>query len=60
MSKSASEIKSFNIRIAKDLWIFLKTISMHTGKPMTDIISEYIIAHKKKVDNKLTSIATEV
>lgn len=39
MSKEAKEIKNFNMRIEKDLWMFLKAEAAETETSMTDIIS---------------------
>lgn len=48
------ELKSFNIRMSHDIWIFLKYKSFQDGTSMNFIINECLNKFKKKIDNKLT------
>ena len=60
MSKESIEIKNFNMRISKDLWLFLKHEAATKDTSMTDIIVSCIEKHKKKVESKLTRTDTDV
>lgn len=51
-----AEKKSFNVRLSKDLWVFLKKESLTREVSMTEIIENCIIKLKDKIDKKaLTS-----
>lgn len=52
MSGQATEIKTMNVRIAKDLWLYLKNESAHQGKPMCELISQYVSEMKRKSEIK--------
>lgn len=58
MAKQAPEMKCFNMRIAKDLWVFLKNEATATETSMTDIISACVVKHKKLIERKLTRANT--
>lgn len=60
MSKQASEIKIFNMRIAKELWMFLKAEAAAKETSMTNIIVACVEKHKKKIESKLTHTDTHV
>lgn len=60
MSKEATEIKNFNMRISKDLWLFLKHEAATKDTSMTDIIVSCVEKHKKRIENKLTRTDTNV
>ncbi len=60
MSKEVSEVKNFNMRLSKDLWVFLKNESTAKETSMTDIITSCIEKHRKKIENKLTLKDTSV
>jgi len=41
------EMKSFNLRLPKDIWLYLKKESIDKETSMTDIILHCIEKHKK-------------
>ncbi len=47
-------IKIFNIRMEKDLWVFLKTNAAEREIYMTDIVIDCLTQYRKKVEKKLT------
>lgn len=49
-----TEKKSFQIRLPKDLWTFLKKQSMEQEKAMNVLIIESLQKMKKSLENKLT------
>lgn len=53
-SKDLSSIKNFNMRIEKDLWMFLKNQAAFHETTMTGIIINCIEKHRKKIESKLT------
>lgn len=54
MAQDAKEIKNFNMRLDKELWMFLKAEAAATECSMTDIISDCVKKLKRKKQNKLT------
>lgn len=60
MAKEAGEIKNFNMRIAKELWMFLKSEAAAKETSMTDIIVACVEKHKKNIEKKLTRTDTDV
>lgn len=46
--------KNFNLRMSRDLWIFLKERSARSEISMTEIILYCVEKYKKKFENKLT------
>jgi predicted HicB family RNase H-like nuclease len=55
------EKKSFNVRISKELWVFLKNESARTEKSMIELIENCIIKMKSKAEKKsLTSCDADV
>jgi hypothetical protein len=54
MAKEAGDIKNFNMRIRKELWMFLKIEASTKETSMTDIIVACIEKHKKSIEKKLT------
>ena len=49
------ELKSYNIRIPKDMWLFLKYNSLEKEESMNSIINKLLIKYKKRIENKLTN-----
>lgn len=47
-------LKTMNIRVPKELWIFLKNESMELEKPMNEIIVGMIERKKKNKEKRLT------
>lgn len=47
-------IKAFNIRIPKDIWVFLKKKSIDQEKAMNAIVIDCLEKYKKKCEKKLT------
>lgn len=48
------EIKSFNLRMNREIWEFLKIQSVVENSSMTQIIVELINKYKKTYEKKLT------
>jgi hypothetical protein len=48
-----SEHKAFNLRLPKDLWVFLRNESTSKEVSMNSIIIESIYKLKKRMDKKL-------
>ena len=46
-------IKAFNIRLPKDIWIFLKKMAAEQEKSMTEIISTCLTKYKEKCEKKV-------
>lgn len=49
-----ASIKTFNIRIPKELWAFIKKKSIEKEKTMNSMIIELIENFKKKCEKNLT------
>jgi len=60
MIKKHTAIKTFNMRMPRDLWIFLKKTAAEQEVSMTDIIIRCVDKYKKKIDNHLTVEDTSV
>jgi len=60
MARDAGEIKNFNMRIDKELWLFLKSQAAAKETSMTDIIVSCIEKHKRIIEKKLTRTNTDV
>lgn len=56
----SKDIKNFNMRLDKELWMFLKTEAAEKECSMTDIISSCVTKLKTKKENKLTRTAAHV
>lgn len=46
------EIKTFNVRLRKDLWMFLKKEAANRETSMTGIIQTCVIKFKKRCEKK--------
>jgi predicted DNA-binding protein len=55
-----SEIKSFNVRLPREIWIFLKRVSAEQERSMADVVAECVDKYKRKLENKLTDHDTNV
>lgn len=55
MEKVVTNIKSLNIRMPKELWVFLKRRSIDQERTMNEIINELIRKYESKFDNKTVS-----
>ena len=60
MTKKNNDIRTFNMRVPKEIWLFLKKTSAAQEISMTEIIIRCITKYKKKLDNKLTDSDTYV
>lgn len=60
MTKTNKELKSFNMRLPKETWLFLKRQAAAQEVSMTEIIVRCVDKYKKKFDNKLTDDDTNV
>lgn len=54
MNKEQVDVKHFNMRMPRDLWLFLKHSAASQGTSMTDIIVDCLDKYKKKIEKKLT------
>lgn len=54
-AKNVGEIKNFNMRIPKELWMFLKSEAASKETSMTDIIVACVGKYKKRIEKKLTT-----
>lgn len=60
MQKQSKELKSFCVRLPKDIWLFLKKQAAAQEVSMTDIIVRCVEKYKKKFDSRLTDDDTNV
>ncbi len=60
MRKSDQNIKTFNMRIPKEMWMFLKQTAAQQEVSMTEIIVRCVDKYKKKFDDRLTVSDTHV
>ncbi len=49
------DVKTFSVRMPKDIWIFLKTASITKHLTMNDIIVDCMDKYRNRVEKKLTS-----
>ncbi len=49
------DLKIFNMRLPKDLWLFLKNAAAAQEIAMSDIIIDSLSKYRKKYENKLTN-----
>lgn len=52
--KINKDIKMFQMRMPKDMWVFLKKTAIDQEISMMDIIVRCVDKYKKKFENKLT------
>ena len=50
----SGETKTFNIRIPKETWLFLKKTAIFKETSMADLIVQCVNKYKDKVDESLT------
>ncbi len=48
------DYKNINLKISRDMWLFLKKASALQERSMTTIIAECINKYKNKLSNRLT------
>ena len=53
MTEANKDIKHFNMRMPKDLWLFLKNQSAKKGTPMTFMISDLVEKYKNRIEKRL-------
>jgi hypothetical protein len=53
--KSMQEFKAFNLRMPREIWVFLRKQSIVQEKAMNAIILGLIEKYKKSLEKKLTS-----
>ena len=59
-SKEVVEFKTFNIRMPKDMWMFLKKASAMQETSMTEILMSVLDKYRKKIEPKLSATDTNV
>jgi len=52
--KDTTDLKHFNIRMPKDIWMFLKTTAATNEVSMTEIVVACIEKYKKSFESRLT------
>lgn len=60
MSKEKKDIRTFNMRMPTETWVFLKGQAALQQVSMAEIILRCVEKYKKKFDNKLTPDDTDV
>ena len=58
MAKENKDVKTFTMRLPKNVWMFLKRAAVDQEIPMTEIIVRCVEKYKKKFDDKLTKTDT--
>ena len=53
MTDNTALDKSFNIRLPKDLWVFLKKLSADQETSMNEIVITLIKRHRKNVEKRI-------
>jgi predicted HicB family RNase H-like nuclease len=54
LNKMNQQIKTFNIRIPKDTWLFLKKAAIAQETSMNEIIIRCVEKYRKKIEKGLT------
>ena len=57
---SGTEQKNFNMRLPKEVWMFLKRTAVEQEESMTDIICRCVRTYEKKLKKNLTPTDTNV
>ena len=52
MMKNETVLKTFNLRVPKEMWIFLKRCAAEEETSMTNIIIRCIDSYKRKIDKR--------
>jgi len=52
MARDVSDLKTFTMRLPKELWMFLKRSAAAQELSMTDIIVTSVESYRKKIENK--------
>ena len=52
MNKDISDLKTFTMRMPKDLWMYLKNTAAAQEESMTDIIVRCVDKQKRRAENK--------
>ena len=52
MAQCKEGMKTFNMRMTKSMWMFLKRVAAEQEESMTDIVNRCVEKYKKKFDNK--------
>ena len=60
MAKINNDIKTFNMRMPKNIWLFLKKAAADQEISMTEIIIRCVDKYKKKFEDRLTHKDTDV
>ena len=53
MKNDTKDIKALNIRIPKDLWVFLRKAALDQETSMNEIIIRCVEKYRKKIENKV-------
>jgi predicted HicB family RNase H-like nuclease len=59
MNATKPELKYFNMRLPKEVWMFLKKSAAAQELSMTDIIVTSLDMYKKKMEKKNKPVVTE-
>lgn len=52
MAKDTSQMKTFNMKLEKDMWMFLKKTAAAQEESMTDIVTRCVAKYQKKLEGK--------
>lgn len=52
--KTSKDIKMFQIRMPRDMWVFLKKTAIDQEVSMVEIIVRCVGKYKKRMENRLT------
>jgi len=53
MTEKLEKLKTFNVRISRELWTFLKKNSTDIDKPMNTIVQNLIEKYREKSEKKM-------
>lgn len=60
MYRNTDDKKMFNIKLSKDLWVFVKIRAATEDTSMAAIIERCVEKYKKRLEKKLTNTNTNV
>jgi hypothetical protein len=60
MGKTTEDMKTFNMKMPKETWMFLKQTAATQEESMSSIILKCVEKFKKRVESKLTQPDTNV
>ncbi len=52
MARDVTDLKTFTMRIPRDMWVFVKSSAAEQDKSMTDVIVSSLETYRKKIERK--------